>query len=73
MKNNKVEKFSPLVQWLGSYGLFGAALLSLIPVLAFSVSAWYFIVPLLRQLGNRYFGIEFSRDRDHVTMSDDFQ
>ena len=43
MKN---EKFSPTVRWLGSHGLFGVALLSLIPVFAFSVSAWYFIVPL---------------------------
>ena len=43
MKN---EKFSPTVQWLGSYGLFGVALMSLIPVFAFSLSAWYFIVPL---------------------------
>ena len=47
MKSKEVKKFSPLVQWLGSYGLFGAALFSLVPVLVFSVSAWYFIVPLL--------------------------
>ena len=42
----KKEKFSPTVQWLGSYGLFIAATLSVATWLMFPFNPWYLICPL---------------------------